>query len=275
MKKAAVPFLPLFSRVVQGFLIGAGAILPGISGGTLAAVFGVYRPLMQLLAHPIRRFASLAPRLLPVGVGWVAGFFSGSGLLTLLFDHSETVACCLFIGLIAGTLPALRRDARQEGVTPRAKGAMAAAFALMLFVLLFAQHGPIPALPECFVSFLFCGALWGLSVIVPGMTSSSILMAVGLLEPMLDGIASFDAAVLLPWLIGMAAVVLLFSRLVGRLFERHFSVFSHAVLGVVLASTLSIIPLRYASAREGVLCALCAVLGAAAAYYSQKSHSLF
>ena len=41
-------------RIVQGIIIGAGAILPGISGGVLAVVFGIYRPAMELLTHPRR-----------------------------------------------------------------------------------------------------------------------------------------------------------------------------------------------------------------------------
>ena len=46
------PLLVTIIRVIQGILIGAGAILPGISGGVLCVVFGIYRPMMALLAHP-------------------------------------------------------------------------------------------------------------------------------------------------------------------------------------------------------------------------------
>ena len=44
-------------RVLQGVLIGAGAILPGVSGGVLAVIFGIYRPAMELLTHPKRALA--------------------------------------------------------------------------------------------------------------------------------------------------------------------------------------------------------------------------
>ena len=51
-------------RIVQGIIIGAGAILPGISGGVLAVVFGIYRPAMELLTHPRRclLYTSPSPR---------------------------------------------------------------------------------------------------------------------------------------------------------------------------------------------------------------------
>ena len=100
-------------RLVQGFIIGAGGILPGISGGVLSVIFGIYRPVMEVLAHPLdglRRHLSL---LLPVGAGAILGFLCGGGLILVLFDRSEKLATCLFIGLILGTLPS-PRDAHES-----------------------------------------------------------------------------------------------------------------------------------------------------------------
>ena len=56
-------------RVLQGAIIGAGAILPGISGGVLAVIFGIYRPAMELLTHPKRAFPRYWRMLLAVGIG--------------------------------------------------------------------------------------------------------------------------------------------------------------------------------------------------------------
>ena len=61
-------------RIVQGIIIGAGAILPGISGGVLAVVFGIYRPAMELLTHPRRALQRYWRMLLAVGIGWAIGF---------------------------------------------------------------------------------------------------------------------------------------------------------------------------------------------------------
>ena len=56
----------LLFRVIQGALIGLGAVLPGISGGVLCVVFGIYKPIMELLSHPIKNFKTHVPKLLPV-----------------------------------------------------------------------------------------------------------------------------------------------------------------------------------------------------------------
>ena len=253
-------------RVVQGVIIGAGAILPGVSGGVLAVIFGIYRPAMELLTHPRRALARYRRMLLAGGAGWLIGFLGGGGAILALFQQSETVATCLFIGLILGTLPDLWREAGAQGRSRGSYLSMLVSFALLFALLLGVQLESFAEMPANFGGFLFCGALWGMSFIIPGMTSSSILMAVGLLTPMVDGIAHLDPAVLIPWALGMAGVVLLFARLVSCLFDRHYSLAYHAVIGIVLASTLIIVPLRFASGAELAWSIGCAVLGAAIAY---------
>ena len=79
-----------------------------------------------------------------------------------------------------------------------------------------------------------------------------------------------DMAVILPWLLGMALIVLTLARVVNWCFRAHYPLFYHAVFGIVLASTVVIIPLHYDGARDALLCLLAAALGALAAYLSAK-----
>ena len=140
--------------------------------------------------------------------------------------------------------------------------------------MLYAQYGAFYTMRPGFLGFLFCGLLWGLSLIVPGMTSSSILMAVGLFTPMAEGFAKLDMAVILPWLLGMALIVLTLARVVNWCFRAHYPLFYHAVFGIVLASTVVIIPLRYDGARDALLCLLAAALGALAVLFAQSTVAL-
>ena len=73
-------------RVLHGALIGAGAILPGISGGVLCVMFGIYRPMMALLAHPFRSFRIYYRLFIPVILGWAVGFFALAGAVNLLME---------------------------------------------------------------------------------------------------------------------------------------------------------------------------------------------
>jgi len=257
-------------RVLQGVLIGSGAILPGISGGVLCVSFGVYRPMMALLAHPRRELKKTAPLLAPVGVGWAIGFFGFAKLLNLFFSADSNVAVALFIGLIAGTYPGLYRQAGQKG---RGRGdwlAFAAGLVLMgAFFFWMGRAASVHVAPNT-LWFGFCGVLWGLSLVIPGMTSSSTLIFLGLFEPMTAGIAALDPAVVIPMLLGIALTVLLMARLVNGLFERHYAASFHAVLGVVAASTLAIVPTAWRSAGELALGAACAAAGFLLAWWTDR-----
>ena len=61
-------------KIIQGALIGAGAVLPGVSGGVLAVLFGVYKPLMRFLAHPFKEWKNCLMQLWPILVGVVIGY---------------------------------------------------------------------------------------------------------------------------------------------------------------------------------------------------------
>ena len=257
-------------RVLQGALIGAGAILPGISGGVLAVIFGVYEPLMETLAHPRTGVKKNIGLLLPLLLGWALGFLGGGAAVLSLLDHSETVATWLFIGLLLGTFPSLWREAGETGRTKSGWACFLLSFAAVIGVLLYARYGRMYSMPQNFFGFLFCGILWGFSIIVPGMTSSSVLMSVGLLTPLLDGITAIRWSVILPWLLGMAAVLLLLSRVVSSINHRYGMQFRHAVCGFVLASTLAIVPRQYTGGHEIVMSVICAVLGLAAAVFSSR-----
>ena len=257
-------------RIVQGIIIGAGAILPGISGGVLAVVFGIYRPAMELLTHPRRALQCYWRMLLAVGIGWAIGFLGGGSVILALFHQSETVATCLFIGLILGTLPDLWHEAGTQGRGNGSYISLIVSFLALFGALMAVKFSSFSEMPANFWGFLFCGVLWGFSFIIPGMTSSSILMAVGLLTPLIDGIAQLDFTVLVPWGLGMVGVMALFARIVSRLFDTNYSIACHAVIGIVFASTLIIIPTDFASTAEMVWSVACAILGAVLAYFGSK-----
>lgn len=68
-KEGSLPLCTFLVRMLQGMLIGLGAVLPGISGGVLCVIFGIYRPVMELLSNPRKYFFIHIRKLLPVILG--------------------------------------------------------------------------------------------------------------------------------------------------------------------------------------------------------------
>ena len=259
-------------RLLKGALIGVGAILPGISGGVLCVVLGIYRPMMSFLAHPIAQFKKQYAFFIPILIGFAVGVLGLSKAVDWLFRTSETPAIWLFIGLIVGTLPSLYKEAGQEGHGKPAWIALVVAFIVMLgFLLLIKFSGRAEVTPSL-LWWLICGLLWGVGLIVPGMSPSSLFIFLGLYQPMSAGIGSFDMSVILPIGAGLLAAVALLAKGMQRLLDKHCAITMHAVLGVTVASTLVIIPLEGAANLWGyALYAGCFTVGLIVAYFMSKA----
>lgn len=253
-------------QILQGALIGLGAVLPGISGGVLCVVFGIYKTVMELLAEPFRHFRTHVPKLIPIGIGGVIGFMGVANILSFLLEKYPAPSVCVFIGLIAGMLPSLFREAGEQG---RSKASFVSMVVAMLFVfalLISLRIFSVQITPD-FKWYVFCGFCLALSVIAPGMSFSTLLMPLGLYEPFVAGIGHMDFAVLIPGGIGAVVTVILFAKAVNALFNNHYSVAFHGIIGVVIAATIMIIPLESftVSMQSAIVNIVCLVAGVAAA----------
>lgn len=330
-----------FLRIVHGALIGVGAILPGVSGGVLCVLFGVYQPMMALFSHPIKALKQYYRLFIPIIIGWIIGFVGLAELVHVVFSANKAIASCLFFGLIAGTIPSLWREAGQKGRNKKNLWVFAISF-LLLFALLFVvkidsahkeadmkqvtsqqasdfvamddeggqtapveaatkeaeQSTPVVTQPDTEAAqisgwlFFLCGVVWGLSLVLPGLSSSSILLFIGLYEPMTKGIGSLgvyakDAIAyilgkggeafppisnvewicILPLLAGILFTALISARFVNYLLETHYAMIYHVILGVVCASTLCILPFTEALAVSEILwCVVTSIIGCVAAF---------
>ena len=92
-------------HVIQGALVGVGAILPGVSGGVLCVAFGIYEPMMELLTKPLKALRKHYQIFIPFLLGWIPGFFLLATAIEKLFAASAPVALMLFFGLTISTSP--------------------------------------------------------------------------------------------------------------------------------------------------------------------------
>lgn len=249
-------------RLAQGALIGLGAVLPGVSGGVLCVVFGVYGPLMQLLADPLHRWREGLRTLWPVLLGAALGFLGVARLLGFFLERYPEPSVCLFVGLIAGMLPSLLRQAGEKGRGPGAWAALVLAAGAILGLLAGLQALDVRVAPGA-AAYGLCGFCVALSVIAPGLSFSTLLMPLGLYTPFVTGLGRLEMPVALPALLGGLAGMALLPKAVTRLLETGYAQTMHAIVGVVLAATTWIIPFgSFASGPDACLMnLLCLVLG--------------
>ena len=234
-------------RLFQGMLVGISGVLPGISGGVLCVVFGVYKPVMEVLSSPFKKIKEHWRLLLPIAVGSAVGFILLVLGVSSLLKNYEALATCVFAGLILGTLPSLIRTAGKEKRTARSYTAFFVSFAIFFTLFMFLEHGVGFSITPSFLWFALAGAIWGISIVLPGLSSSAILLFLDLFEPIIEGAKHFDFGVLIPLAVGGVGAIVLFAKLINMLYEKHFSVMSHIIIGIVVATTIPIIPLHFAS----------------------------
>lgn len=265
--KACVDWIVL---LLKGIAVGAGAILPGISGGVLCAAFGIYEPMMALLSHPFKSFKKYYRMFIPFVIGWLAGFLLLAGAVTMLFEAASGAAMALFAGLIFGTLPAMIKKSEQSD-PKQSWAAMVISMAVLFALLSFLENGAMASVKPNIPWYAFCGAVWGLSLVIPGLSSSSVLIYMGLYQPMTEGIAALDFSVILPLFAGIAFTVLLSARAVNHLFNTSYALMSRIVVGVIIPPTLMIIPTSFDSVLGAFIAAVCFAAGFAAAMLMDRA----
>lgn len=261
-------------RFVKGIFIGSGFILPGVSGGAMAAIFGIYERLISFVANITKEFKKNLLFFLPVGFGGVFGIFILSFAVSFFLDNYETQVLWFFIGCIIGTVPALWKQAAKHGRESKHITIMFITF-IIGFIALFllnkysAQLDGTNVVNKQFPvwAWLCAGGLIGLGVIVPGLSPSNFLIFFGMYGSMSDGIKNLDFSVIIPIGIGVVACVLAFSKLMAWVLKKAYAVLFHIIVGIVLASTIMIVPMNYNYLSVGAIvcvitCALGIVLGA-------------
>ncbi len=251
-------------RLVKGILVGIGAITPGLSGGVLMVVFGIYEPLLRFLANLRKKFVQNIRFFLPVGIGGVLGIVGFSAIVDYAFSNYAAQFTWLFIGFIAGTFPSLLKTSGKQGRKTWHWFLLAGAAVGMFFLMHWFESIRSVSMTPNFLVWVMSGALTGLGLVVPGMSPSNFLIYLGLYQPMASGIRQLDLGVIIPLVLGVVLVIILFAKLVNWLFKQHYAFMYHLILGIVVGSTAAIIP----GGVTGWTIAVCVLLFALAASIS-------
>lgn len=252
-------------QILQGLLIGAGGILPGISGASMAVVFGVYEDLTAVIAYPIRNFKSFVSRywLLCLSIG--AGFVVCTVLLDRLFSDYTDYLIFLFTGFIAGTLPGIYTKARKKGLGFSQILACTIAFAALIVPVFLhrvfhflPETAPVIASHNFFLWFL-SGAIIGIGSLLPGVSASFLLIWLGSYGPLLDAVYGINISILLPLGGGVLLALVLFSRFAQWLYRHHHGTISFGILGLTIASIIVVFP----GFKSGLSIPLCLMLASA------------
>ena len=240
--------------VVRGFCMGAADVVPGVSGGTIALVFGIY----QRLVASIRAGSSALGRivrmdgagaltslrrvewgfLLPLLGGVLLAVVTLAGVIGSLLEDYPIQMAALFLGLIAGSVAVVWRLVTKRDGT---RIAIAAAVGVALFVVLGLREGTSEESVTQFANpalwaFLLSGAIAICAMILPGISGSFILVLLGMYGAVLDAVTERDLLVLAVFGLGAVVGLALFSQALHWSLETHYDSVLAALLGLMLGS---------------------------------------
>ena len=230
------------ARMLKGMIIALGFILPGVSGGVLAAILGIYERMIRFLAHIKENFVENVLDFTPVAIGMVLGIAAFSYPVNLLLDNYKVIVLWGFAGAIIGTIPSLIKESVKESDRDRADTITFWLSFILSGVFLYSLNGMVGTLPANFLSFVLAGALIALGILIPGLSPSNLLLILGLYTPMLTGFKHLDLfGTFLPIGIGGALALILFSKAMDYILKHYHSRVYHFIIGIVLSSTLLIV----------------------------------
>ena len=240
--------------IIRGYLMGAADIVPGVSGGTIALVLGIYERLIASVrsgSSALGAFLRLDFSggvawlkkvewgfILPLGAGIGLAILSLSHLLErLLRDHSVLMAA-LFLGLVAGSALIVWRlltirDARRIVII--------VVVTVVVFVLLglredtSSESAAQIANPETWAFFL-AGSIAICAMILPGISGSFILVMLGMYGPVLSAVTDRDILALAVFSVGAVIGLALFSQILHRALRDHYDSVMAALIGLMLGS---------------------------------------
>lgn len=230
------------ARMLKGMIIALGFILPGVSGGVLAAILGIYERMIRFLAHIKENFVENVLYFTPVAIGMVLGIAAFSYPVNLLLDNYKVIVLWGFAGAIIGTIPSLIKESVKESDRDRADTVTFWLSFILSGIFLYSLNGMVGTLLANFLSFVLAGALIALGILIPGLSPSNLLLILGLYTPMLTGFKRLDLfGTFLPIGIGGALALILFSKAMDYILKHYHSRVYHFIIGIVLSSTLLIV----------------------------------
>ena len=234
--------LSWLTRIIKGIVIALGFILPGISGGVLAAILGIYERMIGFLAHPFKDFKENVLYFIPVAIGMLLGIGLFSYPIEYLLENYQVFVLWSFAGAIIGTIPSLLKESTRESDRDKIDLAWFWTTFIISGIGLYALNFIVGILTPSFFNFILAGSLLALGVLVPGLSPSNLLLILGLYAPMLTGFKTFDLfGTFLPIGIGAGATLIIFSKLMDYALNNYHSRVYHFIIGIVLSSTILIL----------------------------------
>lgn len=246
-----------------GILLGAGAILPGISSGVICVVLGMYDKLIDSVLGLFRNFKKNFAYLFPIILGGFIGVFLVGNILKVLFNSFPTQTSYCFIGLILGSIPLLIKKINSEHTFKLHYVIFAIISFIFGYLLVFIEnkiHFSDTVENYSYTFLILSGFLMSIGIIVPGISNTLILMCIGIYPTYINAISCLNINILFPMGIGLLLGSLFFIFVIKILLKHFYMQTYYSIIGFTFGSILVLYsPLNLNF--QGLVCISLLILG--------------
>ena len=236
--------MKFITNFLKGVAIGAGAIIPGVSSGVICVILGIYEQLLESILGLFKNFKDNIKLLLPIVIGGIIGVVLFGRVLKYLLNACPNQISFTFIGLIMGSIPTLLKK-----VEERENFKISYIFYLLFtlgigFGMVMLERSMVETSREHFnfIYLFLAGMCMSVGVIIPGVSSTVILMLLGVYSSYLTSIANVYLPTLIPIVCGLFIGSLICMKVIKFLLEKYYTQTFYSIMGFSIGSVFVLYP---------------------------------
>ena len=256
-----------------GLVFGTANVIPGVSGGTMLVVFGVFDRLTEAISG-IKKIFQNFWFLFTFALGAGGGIVLSAFVISSLFENFGIQTNMFFIGLILGGVPLIYKFGTEEKkVKPSCAIPFVIAMAVVIGLTVLEKMDVFKLAPDVVTGFdlvislklIVCAAIAAVTMIIPGISGSFVMMLLGVYETIIGAIKDMNFYVIIPFAIGAVIGIIGGAKLISMLIKKNKLMVYSALMGLVIGSVYAILPDGFGVNLQtgyGFACALFGVMAA-------------
>lgn len=238
---------------LKAIIIGGSMLVPGVSGGTMALLLGIYNDMISAVSSFFKDKKKNTMYLLFIGIFGIIGMVLFAKPLSLLTEKYNFVMMYFFLGAVAGSVPFIFKKAHQtenKRANQRQKIISAVVY-IIVGIILVTLLGMIPQdMMDLgswngvwgYVMLLCTGIVAAVALVLPGISVSYMLLVLGMYEKTINSITNFELQFIMPLGIGLLLGIILTTRLLENALNKYPRATYLIILGFIIGSMVSVFP---------------------------------
>lgn len=271
-------FVEYLKYFLCGIVFGTANVIPGVSGGTMLVVFGIFDRLTDSISGIKKIFQNLW-FLITFAVGAGGGIILSSFVISSLFDNFSIQTNMFFLGLIIGGIPLIYKlGTSEKKVKPLCAVPFVIAMAVVIGLTVLERADIFKLAPDAVNGFdavislklVGCAALAAVTMIIPGISGSFVMMLLGVYETIITAIKEMNFYVIIPFAIGAIIGIIGGAKLISILIKKNKLMVYSALMGLVIGSIYAILPEGFGFNLQTGYGFVCLLFGVVAAVLVEK-----